>query len=255
MIISIVIVLIIALVIIAIMLNAVQQQKEKQAAERRAEVAKQKLVIDETEEVLLNAANIPMSKNLIMLLQKRIYDAIRTMAELMPESKELRVRMEEAKSRIESPDPNAQDSSGEALVLPDNDKQIIGLVQGIKKLRAVVRSEHSKGKLDPQVFINEDKRLERLQLRINVESLIKRGRGARSTGMVGSARQYFEKALATIAAQTSNDEYVQTKRAELEQFLTEITNELKNANADDRRKKQEAEKDDLDVLFAPKKKW
>ena len=37
--------------------------------------------------------------------------------------------------------------------------------------------------------------------------------------------------------------------------ISEITTDLKATNATDAKKKAEQEKDDLDVLFAPKKKW
>jgi len=151
--------------------------------------------------------------------------------------------------------PSTDSSAGEKIVLPENDKQIIALVQGIKKIRNLLRSEHSKGKVDTQIFLNEDKRLEKLQLRINVESQAKRGMAARSANMLGSARQYFEKAIATLSAQTYSDEYISSKKAEIENLLEEITNELKVTNATDRKKKAEQEQDDLDVLFAPKKKW
>ena len=118
-----------------------------------------------------------------------------------------------------------------------------------------MRSEHSKGRVDSQIFAAEDKRLEKLQLRINIESQIKRGLSARSASMVGSARQYFEKAYATLSAVTYSDEYVNAKRQEVEAYLEEISTELKASNATALKKKAEAEQDDLDVLFAPKKKW
>ncbi|TMP75307.1 hypothetical protein CWB73_21925, partial [Pseudoalteromonas phenolica] len=89
----------------------------------------------------------------------------------------------------------------------------------------------------------------------NVESQIKRGLSARTANMVGSARQYFEKAYATICAVSYNDDYVKEKKAQLEGYLEEISSELRASNASAVKKKAEQEQDDLDVLFAPKKKW
>ncbi len=193
-----------------------------------------------------------MSETIVRIIQRRVHDALAVMVELSPTSRELKNRLHESKERISS---SIDGADAERLVMPDNDKQIIALVQGIKKLRQILRSEHSKGKVDTQVFVMEDKRLEKLQLRINVESQIKRGRSARAANMVGSARQYFEKAYATICSVTYNDEYVSEKRAELEKYLEEISVELKASNASSVKKKAEQERDDLDVLFAPKKKW
>lgn len=253
MVVYIIITLIVALIVIGVWVNAVQQHKEKQNAERRQELTKQKKIIEETEEVLMNSANIPMSKALFSVLYRRIYTALAVMAELSPNSKEIRNRLTEAKERIEN--SSSQDSSAERVALPDNEKQVIALLQGVKKLRSIVRSEHSKGKIDTQVFLNEDKRLEKMQLQVNIDSQLKRGKAARSANMLGSARQYFEKALAVINSLNFTDEYVASRKQEIEDMLEEIMTELKATNASDAKKKLDNEKDDLDELFAPKKKW
>ncbi|TMO83186.1 MULTISPECIES: hypothetical protein [Pseudoalteromonas] len=253
MVVYIIITLIVALIVIGVWVNAVQQHKEKQNAERRQELTKQKKIIEETEEVLMNSANIPMSKALFSVLYRRIYSALAVMAELSPNSKEIRNRLTEAKERIEN--SSSQDSSAERIALPDNEKQVIALLQGVKKLRSIVRSEHSKGKIDTQVFLNEDKRLEKMQLQVNIDSQLKRGKAARSANMLGSARQYFEKALAVINSLNFSDEYVASRKQEIEDMLEEIMSELKATNASDAKKKLDNEKDDLDELFAPKKKW
>ncbi|KJZ00700.1 MULTISPECIES: hypothetical protein [Pseudoalteromonas] len=254
MIVSIIIMLIVALIVIAVWVSAVQQHKEKQEAQRRQELAKQKKIIEETEEVLVNSVNIPLSNNVMMILYRRIHDALAAMVELSPSSKELKSRLNDAKTRLTSGvDESA--NMGENFALPDHDKQLISLIQGIKKLRTIMRSEHSKGKIDTPVFMQEDKTFERLQLKINIESQIKRGVAARNANMVGSARQYFEKAYATITALNYSDDYVTNKKNQLEDYLNEISSELKASNASARKKREEEEKDDLDVLFAPKKKW
>jgi hypothetical protein len=141
------------------------------------------------------------------------------------------------------------------ISLPDNDKQIISMIQGIKKLRTILRAEHARGNIDTQQVVQEDRRLESLQLRINVESQIKRGNQAKSNHMLGSARQCFEKALITLSNASHVDEYVNSKRIEVNQILADIAEELKEGNLRDRQKKAEAENNDLDVLFAPKRKW
>lgn len=252
MIVSIIIILIVALIVIALWVSAVQQHKEKQEAERRKELTKQKAIIEETEEALMNSANIPLSENIIRALQRRVHEALSTMVSSSPSSKALKSRLNESKTHLSNP---VQGNNSESLALPTNDKQLVSLIQGIKKLRVILRSEHSKGRIDSQVFSVEDKRLEKLQLRINIESQIKRGLSARSANMVGSARQYFEKAHATLSAVTYSDEYVTTKRQEVEGYLEAISVELRASNASALKKKTEAEQDDLDVLFAPKKKW
>ncbi|RZM77089.1 hypothetical protein C3B51_17055 [Pseudoalteromonas rubra] len=251
--ITVIILLIVALIVIAVWVSAIQQHREKQEAERRKELAKQKRIIEEAEDVILNSSNIPMSGAMIRIIQRRVHDALVSMVELSPTSRELKSRMHESQERLNSEPQNVNES--DKVTLPDNDKQLIALVQGIKKLRHLLRSEHSKGKVDTQVFVQEDRKMERLQLMINVESQIKRGLSAKSANMVGSARQYFEKAYAIICGVTYSDDYVNEKKNLLEGYLSEISTELKASNASSVKKKAEKEKDDLDVLFAPKKKW
>lgn len=251
---TVVIILIIALVVIAVVVNAMQQHREKANAERRHQLAKYKKVIEETEEVLMNASNVPISRGLISVMHKRIHDALKEMQALSPNSREIKTRLQQSKERIDSADPN--DSGGDDnVVIPDNDAQIINVVQGIKKLRMVLRSEHSKGNVDSQIFMSEDRRLESIQLQINVESQLRRGIKAKNANMLGSARQYFEKALITLEGQTYSDDFITSKKAEINLHLSEITSELKSANAKDAKSKEKDNQDDLDMLFAPKKKW
>lgn len=250
----IVIALIIVLVVVAIIVNAMQQHKEKQEAERRAKLTKFKAIIEETEEVLMNSSNVPISANLMAILHKRIHDALKSMLELNPNAKEVKTRLVQSQERLDSADPNAPQQE-ETINMPDNDNQIISMVQGIKKLRIVLRSEHSKGNVDSQLFMSEDRRLESVQLQINVESQTRRGVKAKNSNMLGSARQYFEKAMATLENQSYSDDFINSKKLEIEQYLEEITVELKSANAKDAKNREAEEQDDLDILFAPKKKW
>lgn len=254
MIFTIVIVLIVVLVLMAIAANAVQQHKEKKEAETRAELAKQKAIIDETEDVLMSAGHIPISPATIGILHGRIVDALKSMFAINPQA-DLKQRIQDAEQRAKSSTSGGQGPDLNSFQLPDNEKQIIAIIQGIKKFRALLRAEHSKGKVDPHLFMQEDKLLDSLQLRVNVETLVKRGNTALEGNMLGSSRQYFEKAMTALSAVAQPDEYVMSRKQYVEENLNRITDQLKNTNAADRAKKQAEEQDDLDVLFAPKKKW
>ncbi|WP_100641557.1 hypothetical protein [Alteromonas facilis] len=247
--------LIVTLVVIAIVINAFQQHKEKLESEKRTEIAKQKAIVDETENVLMASSHFPISTKLVWVMHQRVHNALRIILELNPTMPEIRQRVKDAESRVQSIDLNASAPDQSNFNLPDNDKMIIQMIQAIKKLRILLRSEHSKGKVDTQTYMHEDRTLERLQLRVNVETLARRGRAALSSNMLGSARQYFEKAIGALEAQNQPDEYMQMRHAELKEMLREIQDNLKNVNAQDRAKKKEQERDDLDELFAPKKKW
>ncbi|WP_414827516.1 hypothetical protein [Alteromonas sp. H39] len=246
-----IIILIVVLIIAAIFINAFQQHRAKLEAERRAEVAKQRAVIDETENVILACNTMPISPKMMQILHTRVLNALKVLNELNP-STEVGQRIKDAEQRTQEDDAI---SSPADFALPENDKLIIQYIQAVKKLRILLRSEHSKGKVDTKTFIEEDKQLEKLQLKVNVETLTRRGRAAMQSNMLGSARQYFEKAVAALENQTQQDEYIVTRIATLKEWLQDIQSNLKNANAQDRARKKEEERDELDELFAPKKKW
>lgn len=255
MIFPIIIILIVSLVVVAIVVNALQQHKEKVEAERRTEIAKQKSVIDETENVLMTIDTIPVSQKLIAILQARVLNALKIIYELNPSIPEIKQRIKESQERIKGININASAPSQESFNMPDSDKMVIQYIQAVKKFRVLLRSEHAKGKVDTQTFSSEDRTLASLQLRVNVETLCKRGNSALQSNMLGSARQYFEKAIAALESQTQPDQFNIERKGQLEEQLRTIQNNLKNANAEDRAKKQEEERDELDELFAPKKKW
>lgn len=243
------------MVIIAIVVNALQQHKEKQEAEKRTEIAKQKSVIDETENVLMTVETIPVSQRLIYILQQRVLNALKIIFELNPSMPEIRQRVRESQDKVKSINIDIPAPGHENFVLPDSDKLVIQYIQAIKKFRVLLRSEHSKGKVDTQTFAAEDRSLAAMQLKVNVETLAKRGQAAINSNMLGSARQYFEKAIAALDSQNQPDAYNVERKAQLVEQLKNIQDNLRNANAQDRAKKQEAERDELDELFAPKKKW
>jgi len=254
--IAIIVGLIIALILFVVVVSAVQQHKEKQQAEKRVKVAKQKAIIDESEELILNLSNLPSSPNLVKILNRRSLNAAKVMQDLIPEMKGIKSRVQELTSRLEAAEDLATNNAGDDnFMLPDNDQQILTILQCIKKLRATIKSEQSKGILDAQSFTKEDQRLDAMQLKINIESLVKRGTQAENKEMLGSARQYLEKALQTLANHPLKTEYVKAKQSEISQQLDDITASLKSTNAQDAAQKAKSEENELDVLFQPKKKW
>lgn len=254
MLLTLIITLIIALVIIAVIVSAIQQHKERLATLKRAEYSKLRAVLEDSEELMVNSANVPLSPAVSQMLLKRVASTLRAMVELEPDARDLKQRLQETENQL----ANSSSDMGvptDSVTLPDNDQQLIGMIKGIKRLRTVLRGEHARGKIDTQMVIQEDRRLEVLQLRINVESQIKRGNQARTNNMLGSARQYFEKALTALSNTPHQDDYTTTRKSEVMQALEDISTQLKEGNVRDREKKEEKENKDLDELFAPKRKW
>ncbi len=66
--------------------NIIQQYKQKIEAERRIAISKQRAVISEVDELLLNATRMPFSKSLLLILQNRIRNALMQMIKSSPTS-------------------------------------------------------------------------------------------------------------------------------------------------------------------------
>jgi len=250
--------LLLGLVIFVVVVSSIRQHKEKIRAEKRARVAKQKLIMDENEHLIVQLANLPCSPNMLVILNKRSLNAAKRIQEIIPTTMGIKKRIDDLTSRIKVAQDKAETQSAnfdETFILPDDDKQLIALLQSIKKIRITLKSEQAKGELDGKSYNIEEARYSAIQLKINVETLTKRGIQAKNKGLNGSARQFLEKSLMTLSKHPIKTEYVSLKEAEVKELLSEITDSLKNSNATDAAKKAEGEVDELDLIFQPKKKW
>ncbi|MGS0679840.1 hypothetical protein ACVBIL_01645 [Shewanella sp. 125m-7] len=253
-----VLVLLGALLLLVIGVSLVQQQKARVEAERRTELARQRAVIDETEDVLSNTGLIPCSSSIILILYRRVEEGLALALPLAANlSNDYERRLIDVRTQIQALQASPKSAPAiEQFRLPDNDRQILTLVQNLKKMKAILRAEHNKGKVEPAVFSQEEMRIDSLQLRINVDSMLARGRAACFMKQYGSAKQMVTKALGTlhtIKAQTPNDPFIACKVEEAKNMLEEITSAQKTAHPV--AVKSKGDDDDIDVLFQPKKKW
>jgi hypothetical protein len=252
---TIVLVLIGVLLLLVIGVNIIQQHREKVEAERRAEMARQKSIVEETEELLGYASKIPMTKNLILLLYRRNVDALNALLTVSKENIEISKRIRAMEAQVQQVTKEYVEPDESQFSYPDNEKVAVQFVQGIKKLRLVLRSEHSKGSIDAPSFAREEQILDRLQLKVSVENAIKRALAARALRQFGSARELLDKAEKLLHNQARQDEYIRAKIEDVERLSQEVASSVKKESDQQINKRKEAERDDLDVLFQPKKKW
>lgn len=252
---TIIIVLIVTLVLVFIILNAFQQHKMKIENDRKAELSKQKAIFDNTEAALLSAEQIPISKRLIFIMQRRILAAMKVAEQMGSDKAGLSVRIKSTEDILKTIDINQPTPSEDSFELPQGDRQVIQFIRGIKTLRSLLRSEFKKNRIESRVFLAEDKLLERMQLRANVETLMRRGDIAIKNNQLGSARQCLEKAIGALSSQPNPDEFITQKKAHLEDQLINLQSNLKNVNSRDVAIKEKSERNDIDDLFSDKKKW
>ena len=249
-----IILLIIALILLAVGVNIYQQHRQKLELERRQKIARYRNIFDDSETLIANANAFPVGRSLIYVLHARARDALRQLVEVAPRNERYQERLREYEEIMKNLKPDDHTLITDSFSLPDGDKQIITMIQSLKKLRAVLKSEHNRGRIDAKNFHEEDRRLEFAQLRINVESLETRADSALKSNLTGSARQYYEKALTTLNNQSYSNEYIIEHKRRIEETLEEITNSLRETNSRDAAEKAK-NSDELDELFQPKKKW
>ncbi len=248
-----------ALLILIIGINIYQQHKERTDSERRHQLQKQRAVIDETESVLANVALFPCSNDVVLVLYKRLAQSLETAVTFSKnqQQRDYQRRLVDLQSLIDQLENTSSPSpSIDSVQIPDNDKQLITLVQMLKKLKAILRAEHNKGKVDPKIFTDEENRVNSMQLRINVDAMLTRARSAKSMKQYGSAKQLLHKALSTLNAikvKSPEDRFADKKSEEVKALLEEINGQNEREGSPAEAKKKES--DDLDMLFQPKKKW
>jgi hypothetical protein len=252
---TVIIILIVSLVLLGVIMNAFQQHKNKIETERKAELSKQKGIIDNTEAVLISADQIPISQRIVFIMRQRILAAIKVAKSMGDKTIGSNASVKMAEDSLKAIDVNRPPPSEDSFQLPQGDKQVIQFIRSIKTLRSFLRSEFKKNRIESRVFLAEDKLLERLQLRANVETLMRRGDTAIKNDQLGSARQCLEKAIGALAAQSNQDEFITFKKAQLEEQLLNLSSNLKSVNSRDVANKEKSEKNHLDELFAQKKKW
>ena len=235
--------------------NILQQYKQKMEAQKRATIVKQKAVIEETDDMLMHASRLPFSKELLVILHQRIHNALQAIVEVDPALAQAKQRLNDITGQISNIQQNYQAPAPDSYRAPDNDKQALLMLQVIKKIRAIIRSEHSKGKVDTTVYVTENRRLELMQLKINLENAISRAQTAKMNRQFGTVKQLLDKAIQTLSGVPDRDAYLQAKLEQMEMMKAEMNTQLKSDSDTDLKVRQEKEVDELDVLLQPKKKW
>ncbi|GAL29195.1 DNA repair protein [Vibrio maritimus] len=249
--------LIIALVALLLVLilgyNIMLQYKLKAEATRRQESARYVALIDATEELISGASYLPYSKELMLCLHNRILDSVVNMHELDPKNKHLAQRVEAAKTQIQQLQENYEGNEATSFKVPTSDKQAIIMLKLVKRLRDTVRTEHNKGRMDTQSYMVENARLETIQIRINIENVVKRAHDSMAKGQPGTAAQLLKKGIDALSSK--NDNYSIQAKEKLTEMLDKLQNS-RQAKAEEKQQQANSERDDdINALFGEKKKW
>ncbi|WP_375753409.1 DNA repair protein [Vibrio sp. HN007] len=252
--IGLIIILVAVLLVLVIGYNVALQYRTKVESAKKQESARYIAIIDATEDLIGNAHHLPFSQELLVCLNQRILDALDAMCELDPKNRQLAQRKENMKNQVQQLKDNYSGGESTSFKVPTSDKQAIIMLKLVKRLRDTIRSEHNKGRFNTQSYVTENARLETIQIRINIENVIKRSNEAVMRNQVGTARQLLKKGLDALAPK--NDAYSNQAREKLQEMLDKLDQNKKDKNADDLLAMEEKERNnDMEALFGEKKKW
>lgn len=133
------------------------------------------------------------------------------MRDLDPKNKQLVQRVENMKQQIAQLNESNQSGESTTFKMPSSDKQAILMLKLVKRLRDTVRNEHNKGRLDTQTYVTENARLETMQIRINIENVIKRANDSIARGQPGTALQLLRKGIDALSTKMMLIQFKQNK--------------------------------------------
>ncbi len=246
------------LLFILIGYNVVQQYKDKLAAERRVIAAKQKAIVSEVDELLANTANINFSKTLLIILQQRVKNALTMMLNNSPKDTSIAEHLKDTSAQLKATSENYQSPPEDVFNVPNSDKETLEMLQAIKKIRAIIGSEHNKGKIKTDLFVAENYRMEIIQLKIHLHHGITKIIEANALQQVKIASDMIVKLLKSLAPVKKPDKYLTAKKNQLLQMQNDIKMKATtNAESQIKQSSKPEKKDALTVdnIFQNKKKW
>lgn len=245
-----------ALVGLLILVNAIEQYKKRLAHERHQLLLKLAAIIAENDELLINAVQVPLSVGLKKIILRRSISVIEQVLSMVPDSHSMPNRLRDAKEQLHQLE-QSKTSEIASLVVPNNDAHSAAMIKTIKKLRYILGKQQSKGSITQREMVFEDQILAHNLLRIFVEYKILQAEQAVKEDKLGSARQFYEKALKTLRGQNNQSDYVLAKEREILEKTEEISNALKHRESNKEFEEVEIGDDsDLELVFSDtKKKW
>ncbi len=223
---------------------------------QKAETMKRNLInhhlriVNDSESLLSKVNVMPFSNALLVCLNQRILDSLLVIRDLQPMNQNVAQRIKNAQQQLTTFKEQPHQPNSVRLRVPAEEKGVQGLRQLVKDLLQVIKLEHKKGKLSTKGFCDEDERLKQLHLQISIENLLNHVDMAKRSKNLPLARELLEKAQKVLYSHSG--EYVSKSLDRVEYLLSEISKEIAGQSTP---ASPDARREDINDLFAPKKKW
>ncbi len=243
-----------------IMVNMYSDYSARREQDMRLLITRAHNIISESEELLLNQAQLPYSKTLVLILHYRIIRALKKTTVNTKLSAQINERIQQEEKTINEIRQGYKEEL--AFRPPDNDTMAINQLRSIRKLRSLIKNELKAGTpVNPADVQKEDRRLYLLVIKVNISNLVQRVLEMKRLHQIGSCRQLIAKGLEVIQKSgIKNDGWLTEKQDLLVQLqnglLAETETDPKNAAGKNAKTKQQTEDEkEIDALFGEKKKW
>ena len=253
--ITIAVIFIVLATFLLIMYNMYSDYLSRKESDQRMMFNRARNVISDTDELLMNQAQIPYSKTLVLILRNRLLNALKKLRE-DPHAKHISEKISEQERMIRDVNTNFREDI--AFRPPENDTIAINQLRAIRRLRKVIFSEIRSGTpVTPILCQKEDKRLALLVIKVNISNLVQTVLELKRLHQVGSCRQLISKGLEVIRKSGIKDDWLMEKSSLLSQIAADIDKEIRDKGQKNIEKTNEKdqEKAEIDQIFGDKKKW
>ena len=247
--ITIFVIILLVFVIIAYMLYSdyqVQQEMDKKLL-----ISRQKNIIDETDDILMNVTQIPFSNRMIVILQNRILSSLQIIATVQ-NSIQVQQRINDMSSQIEI--TKTSPSRDTMFAPPSNADQSLKMIRTMRRLRQILRKEFNRGRISKNDFVDEDKGLELNIYKIQFSNLLNNIDEALTSNQNGTARDLIKGGLGSLNKLQFRDAWLEGVKNHLEENLARLNSEAEK-RIEQEMANEKAKESDIDILFMPKKKW
>lgn len=242
---------IIFLIIVVLGYNIYIQYMEK----RKQLIAKEKnnslSIIKGTEELLSFAAYIPFTPQLLYILHNRILNEFIILNKLEPKNHIFKERIKNKKEYLNNIMNQNLDSTFNP---PLNEVQAIKFLKMIKRLKKIVQNEYNKSVIPLDYYTSETKRMEEMQIKINIENAIVRIQSLQKREDFSGSIQLINKSISMLKIY-NNFDYCRNKIPLLQQLLLDHEKNLQFKTNNIKDKLIEKNKDEFEAIFGDKKKW
>ncbi len=257
--ITIAVIFIVLATFLLIIYNMYSDYLSKKEADMRMMVNRARNIVSDTEDLIVNQAQLPLSKTMVLILRYRMLSALK----IMKQDKSLKNVLEKIQDQEKHiRDVKANYKEDIAFRAPENDTLAVAQLRMIRKLRKIVALEIRAGTpVDIGECQKEDSRLNMLVLKVNISNVIQNVLELRRLHQIGSCRQLIDKGIEVIRKSGSKDPWIQEKLEILSQLKRDIDKDVKAKGAQQTQKMIESDEEkeeknsEIEALFADKKKW